>query len=230
MKSIVLLSGGLDSLVSMAVAIKENDIIQTLTFDYGQKSAKQEIKAAQEISKYYSAPNKVIKLDWLKEITTSALVSKTSKIPDFNAKELEKPEITLESARSVWVPNRNAIMVNIAGAFAESLGAELIVAGFNSEEALTFPDNSMQFVTSANNLLKVSTFKKPRIISYVQSFNKSGIVNVGIKHNAPFNLLYSCYRSSKDGSMCGTCEACVRVKRAFKNAGQMGLIREKFAV
>lgn len=229
MKSIILLSGGLDSLVSMAVAMDETEIALTITFDYGQKSAKYEKKAAADISDYYSIPNKVIKLDWMKEITSTSLVDKKAKIPDFKEKDIERSEITLKSALNVWVPNRNAVFVNIAAAFAESLGADLIVAGFNSEEALTFPDNSIQFVSSANNLFKVSTLKKPRLVSYVQSFNKSGIVNVGIKHNAPFNLIYSCYRSSKDGKMCGTCESCVRLKRAFKSSGKHKLIEGKFA-
>ncbi len=224
MKSVAILSGGLDSLVSLALAKKESETILALTFDYGQKAAAEEIKAAAKVSKHYSVPHKVIVLDWLKQITKTSLVSPKSEIPSVSEQDLDaKLEIIQASAKAVWVPNRNAVFVSIAASFAEAIGAELIVTGFNSEEAQTFSDNSLQFVSSCNQLLRLSTLAKPKLISYVQSYNKSGIVNTGLKLGVPFQLIYSCYRGEK--KMCGRCESCSRTIKAFRDTGNFELIK-----
>ena len=228
MKSVAILSGGLDSLVSLAIAKKETDVILALTFDYGQKAAAEEIKAAAKISKHYGVTHKTIALDWLKQITKTSLVNEKAQIPTVSEHDLvSKLEITQASAKSVWVPNRNAVFVSIAASYAESLGADLIVTGFNSEEAMTFSDNSLQFVSACNQLLRLSTLSKPKVISYVQSYNKSGIVNTGVKLAVPFNLIYSYYRGVVK-KMCGQCESCSRVKKAFRDTGNFELIRDRF--
>ena len=230
MKSIVLLSGGLDSLVSLAAAKDQGQVILALNFDYGQKSAKMEKNASEKIAKHYGVPFQNIKLDWLRDITNTSLVSKKEDVPVIDEKKFEwQLEITCENAKAVWVPNRNGVFVHIAASFAESLGADTIVAGFNSEEAATFPDNSLRFVNSANQMLRLSTLSKPKVISYVQSFNKTGIINMGLKHKVPFELIYSCYVSDKEGKMCGKCESCARLRRAFKLTHNYELIRLKFA-
>ena len=228
MKSVAVLSGGLDSLVSLALAKKETEVVLALTFDYGQKAAAEEIKAASKIAKHYSITHKTIVLDWLKQITKTSLVSEKVQIPAVSEHDLtSKIEITQASAKAVWVPNRNAVFVSIAASYAESLGADLIVAGFNSEEAMTFPDNSIQFTSACNQLLRLSTLSKPKVISYVQSYNKCGIVNTGIKLGVPFDLIYSCYRGTVK-NMCGECESCSRVKKAFRDTGNFDLIKDRF--
>jgi len=229
MKSVCLLSGGLDSLVSLALAKKETEVLLAITFDYGQRSFRDEKESSSKIASHYGVHHKIVKIDWLGEITKTALVDKKKTVPSVTEKEIDtKPDLLHNNAKLVWVPNRNAVFVNISASFAESLGADQIVAGFNSEEAATFPDNSLQFVNCVNSLFRVSTFSKPRLISYVQSYNKGGIVNTGIKMKVPFELLYSCYNSSKDGRMCGTCESCVRLKMAFKGTGNFELIKDRF--
>ena len=102
-KGIVLLSGGLDSLVSLGLGIKEYGVSLALTFDYGQKSAEYEINSSRAICKYYGIEHKVIKLGWLENITHTALVS-DSEIPE--GSKLDNLE---QSAKSVWVPNRNGL-------------------------------------------------------------------------------------------------------------------------
>ncbi len=230
MKSIALLSGGLDSLVSMAMAQKDTEVVLALNFDYGQKAAAKEKQAAEAIAKHYGIPLKSIKLPWLAEITKTALVSKTVDIPLISETDMErKLEITQASAKAVWVPNRNGVFVNIAAAFAESMDAQIIVAGFNSEEAATFPDNSIQFINSTNVSFRISTLSKPKLVSYIQSYNKNGVVTVGVNLNVPFSLIYSCYTAgSKDGKMCGRCESCSRVKRAFHKTNKYELINGRF--
>ena len=100
-KSIILLSGGLDSLVALGAFNDKYGVELALTFDYGQKSVNYEIEASKKICDYYNIKHKIIKLDWLKEITNTSLVS-SSEIPT------EKLG-TYESAKNVWVPNRNGL-------------------------------------------------------------------------------------------------------------------------
>ena len=138
-KSVILLSGGLDSLVSLGLSKSEYNVTFALTFDYGQKSAKDEIETSAKICEYYNIRHKVIKLDWLKEITHTALVSDID-LPTGDS--LKDEEL---SAKAVWVPNRNGLILNIAGSFADADDYSHIILGANKEEAATFPDNTQEF-------------------------------------------------------------------------------------
>ena len=137
-KAVILLSGGLDSLVALGYTKEKYGIELALTFDYGQKSAKQEIETSKKIAEFYNIKHKVIKLDWLKEITHTSLVS-DDEIPTDNLG-------TKESASNVWVPNRNGLFLNIAASFADSFGYDYILFGANKDEGQTFPDNTEEFV------------------------------------------------------------------------------------
>ena len=227
-KSVVLLSGGLDSVVSLACAVEESSVCFALTFDYGQKSARKEIQAAQDCCRSLAVSHRIIRLDWLEEITKTALVKAGVEIPLVSENDLEDTGGTLrESMKHVWVPNRNGLFINIAAGFAESLEASLIVTGFNGEEAATFPDNSPQFVEAVNRSLRLSTLGSVRVVSYTQHLTKSEIVRLGLGKKAPVRLIYSCYLGEE--LMCGRCESCVRVKRAFRSTGNWELIRDKFS-
>jgi len=214
-------------LVSMAQAAVDGEIICALCFDYGQKAAEQEIESAKKICEHYKVPCNIVNLDFMKDIAKGALLEKDVEIPRITEDNLRcSLEINFESAKAVWVPNRNAILVSIGAAYAEKLNADTIVTGFNAEEAITFLDNSLQFVNAMNQLFRFSTQNKPRLISFTQSYNKVGVVNLGFKLKVPFEHLYSCYRGAP--KLCGECESCARLKRAFRSAGQWEAVRKKF--
>lgn len=219
-KSIVLLSGGLDSVVSLAMAQKELNITLALTFDYGQKSVEKEIKASNAIAKYYGIAHKIIKLDWLREITHTSLCS-DAEIPSGEA--LNTPET---SAKSVWVPNRNGLFLNIAGAFADADGYTNIIIGANKEEAQTFPDNTRDFIDSVNEEFKFSTRVHPRVTAPLIECDKVEIVHIALKHKVPLNLLNSCYKNTE--KHCGVCESCVRLKKALEANKAFEYIKELF--
>lgn len=208
MKSIILLSGGLDSLVSLGLKKEELNISLALTFDYGQKAVKKEIAASEKICKYYGIELKVIKLDWLKDITQTALVSEND-VP--SGKELEDSSM---SAKSVWVPNRNGLFLNIAASFADSFGYDCILIGANKEEGQTFPDNTMEFVEAVNKELLYSTMKRPKIIAPLINYTKNDIVMLALKNNIPLDLTMSCYQEGE--GHCGICESCTRLKNALE--------------
>lgn len=207
-KSIILLSGGLDSLVSLGLKKEELNITLALTFDYGQKSAQTEIDTSKKICEYYNIEHKVIKLDWLKQITHTSLVSEES-VP--TGKALEKPE---DSAKSVWVPNRNGLFLNIAGSFADSEDYDYILIGANKEEAQTFPDNTAEFINAINKEFEYSTQKKPKVCAPLINYIKNDIVMLALKHNIPLDLTRSCYQGGE--RHCGICESCSRLKHALE--------------
>ncbi len=211
-KSIILLSGGLDSFVSLALAKEEYNINLALTFDYGQKSVQQEINASKIICEFYNIEHKIIKLDWLKEITQTALVS-NKEVPLTTLNDLNSDEFVNKSAVSVWVPNRNGTFLNIAAAFADSYNYDYIIFGANKEEGVTFPDNTQEFIDKINDSFKYSTQKKPKVLAPLINLNKNDIVKKAIGKNVPLELTRSCY-SNKENH-CGICESCVRLKRAL---------------
>ena len=113
--SIVVLSGGLDSTVALHLANGSTRIVQVLTFDYGQKAARQEVQAAKLIAQQYGLPQRTIVLNWLKDITDTALVAQSAAIPTLKPSELDDAVGRgQETARAVWVPNRNGVFINIA--------------------------------------------------------------------------------------------------------------------
>jgi len=215
MKSIVLLSSGLDSTVNFCKALRETNILKALTFDYGQRAAQREIEGAQKICARYSVAHEVIQLEWLSRITKTALVDKTQDLPQLQTSELDDLSKTNLSAQSVWVPNRNGVFIHVAASFAESLGAQAIVVGFNAEEAKTFPDNSAPFIEKINQSLEYSTLSHPKVVCYTQAFNKKEMAHLGRELQAPFDLMWSCYESGE--KPCRKCESCKRFYRALGN-------------
>lgn len=206
-KSIILLSGGLDSLVALGYSKKHTDynVELALTFDYGQKAVEQEISTSKNICNYYEIKHKVIKLDWLKEITQTALVSDEG-IPSENLH-------TKQSAESVWVPNRNALFLNIAASFCDSFGYNYILYGANKEEAGTFPDNTELFREQISELFKTSTLVHPQVIAPLIIYNKNDIVRIAVEDKVPLELVRSCYNSGE--KHCGKCESCNYLKKAL---------------
>lgn len=211
-KSIILLSGGLDSLVSLGLTKEEYNISLALTFDYGQKAALKEIEASSSICKFYNIEHKIIKLDWLKDVTHTALVKG------------ELPQGIQTTSDSVWVPNRNGLFLNIAAAISDGENYNHIIIGANKEEGETFPDNTIEFITGINNTFKYSTKNKVKVVAPLINYDKNDIVKQAIKYNIPLNLVYSCYDNQEKN--CGKCESCTRLKNALIANNATEIIRE----
>ncbi len=116
-----------------------------------------------------------------------------------------------------WVPNRNGLFINIGATYAENMGATLLICGFNREEALTFPDNSPDFVVAINQALSYSTMNQVKVKSYVNHLNKVEIIKEGVRLGLDFRNIWSCYQG--DDKPCGKCISCLRNKQAFAKAG-----------
>ncbi len=201
-RGIVLLSGGLDSVVSLAISKENYDIETALTFDYGQKSAKKEIEASKKICDYYLIEHKIIKLDWLKKITHNAL-TEDKKLPDGIS----------DTSDAVWVPNRNGLFLNIAACFADGEKYDYIIIGANKEEGETFSDNTSEFIDKTNSVFEYSVSRDGQVVAPVINLNKNEIVRLALNNNVPLDLVYSCYASCS--KHCGKCESCTRLKNAL---------------
>ncbi len=214
-KAISVLSGGLDCTVATSVFAKDYEI-HAITFNYGQKSFKRELEAAEKICNKMNWSHEVIDLPWLSKISTSSL-NTTEDIPEVSFDDLDDLEKSSETASSVWVPARNMVFTSIATSYAEALGAEIIIVGWDAEEAATFPDNSKEFLNTFNELIDVGSPDKIKIEAPAIDLNKEEIVKLGVEVDAPMQLSYSCYKGRD--KHCGVCESCMRRKRAFKNTG-----------
>jgi len=158
--------------------------------------------------------HEVIDLPWLSKISTSSL-NTSEEIPEVSEADLDDIEKSSESASSVWVPARNTVFTSIALSYAESIGAEIIIVGWNGEEGSTFPDNSKEYMEKFNELIDVGSPDKIKIEAPAIDLNKEEIIELGVKVGAPMELSYSCYKGGD--KHCGVCESCMRRRRAFEN-------------
>lgn len=225
-KAVILLSGGLDSAVSLADSVNKYELSLALFFNYGQKSFEFEKISAEKLAEYYGIKLEIIGLPWLKNITNTSLVNGNISIPELKANELDIKSVTEESMKNVWIPNRNALFLNVAASYCDSFGYEKIIIGANKEEAQTFPDNSKEFITTVNQVLKFSTLVKPEVVAPLINLNKDEIIKLGYELNLPFNLIRSCYSSLSEH--CGKCESCQRLKRGLERLGLFDILNVLF--
>lgn len=217
--SIVLLSGGLDSAANLAFAAERDTVVLALHVDYGQRAAAPEWRASQAIAEYYGVKVEKVALPWLGALGGSSLTDKSRSVPELHASELDTLSKIQDSAKSVWVPNRNGVLLNVAGAFAERFRAKRIVVGFNREEATTFPDNSQAFLDQTTKSFSYSTMTGVEVHCYTTAMDKTEIVESlgSLARPFPHPLVWSCYHAGSEP--CGRCESCGRHDRALKSAG-----------
>ncbi len=223
MKSVILLSGGLDSSANLAFARHFDEPVLALTIDYGQKAAVPELRAAGALARHFGVPHRVLELRWLGNLGGSALTEGGLAVPALQSGELDDLSKTRDTASRVWVPNRNGLLINVAAAIAESMRAQQVVVGFNREEAATFPDNSSQFLGVTNLALKYSTRNGVKVISYTEMMDKREIVAAlqRLPESFPLELVWACYEGFDRA--CGCCESCRRFERATgKETGRAG--------
>lgn len=216
-KSLVLLSSGLDSTVNLFEAKSRSEVVLALTFDYGQRAANREAEQAAKLASYVGVPHKVLALPWFTEFTKTSLINRATEVPTESAVSIDDFEASTRTAKAVWVPNRNGIFLNIAAAFAEGLGADWVIPGFNAEEAVTFPDNTEEFLQAATRSLSYSTSNHVEVKCFTTALNKTEIVRRGKELGVPFDMVWPCYLG--ESKPCGQCESCQRFRRALSASG-----------
>ncbi len=214
--AVVLLSAGLDSTFNLLKALEKFSVRMVLTFNYGQKAAAPEVERSARLAKHYNLRHEVVELPWFAKFTRSALLTRES-VPSEGEVEIDNLRRSLETAKAVWVPNRNGIFLNIAAGFAEGLGAGVVIPGFNMEEAQTFPDNSGGFLQALNASWAFSTDSGVRTHCFSTEMNKTQIVEDAKRMRLPFHMLWPCYLPGP--RWCGSCESCRRFERAIEANG-----------
>jgi len=212
--AVVCLSGGLDSAVSLLWASQKYLKIQALFFNYKQKALVQERAASTYLANLVGAGFTEIDLSFLGEASGSSLNNDDQKVPTGEEVKIADFKTSEETAKSVWVPNRNGLFISVAASMAEARGLDHIILGFNKEEAATFPDNSRDFVEKTNEALRFSTKNHVSLVSPTIDLDKIEIFKLGVDLGLEMDKIWSCYKAGE--KICGECESCKRFLRAKK--------------
>jgi len=212
-KAVVLLSGGLDSTVTMAIAIDEGMEVAPLSFRYGQRHTK-ELDSAAAVCRHYGVRGSVIDIDM--SSFRSALTDKSIDVPSDRKGKLE------EDIPITYVPARNIIFLSIAAGLCESIGAEAIYIGANAIDYSGYPDCRPEFFRSFEDTLAKGTKagtegRAPEIRTPIIGFSKADIVKKGKELSAPLHLTWSCYNGGDKA--CGRCDSCRLRLKGFREAG-----------
>ena len=211
-KSIVLVSGGMDSCVTAAIAQQESDELYFLHINYGQRTEKRELKAFNDLAEYYDVKGVLnVDIGYLRDIGGSSLTDA--------AMDVEDGDVDREEVPTSYVPFRNANILAIATSWAEVLKADHIYIGAVEEDGSGYPDCRQVFYDAFNQLLNVGTHPdvKLKIMTPLIRMKKYEIVQKGMALNAPIHLSWSCYQSEE--AACGVCDSCLLRLRGFKQAG-----------
>ncbi|USG99609.1 7-cyano-7-deazaguanine synthase QueC [Thermococcus argininiproducens] len=220
-RAVVLFSGGLDSTACLYWAKKNYDEVIMLTINYGSNEERVTNKVAEFFSKELNVPLKIVRLEFLEEFSklrgTTLVGGETPKV---TAQKLENLDIAQETAKSVWVPARNVVLIAVAASLLDALGGGDIIVGFNAEEGMTFPDNTPEFVEKMNNMLKYGAMSEVKVVAPLIELDKRGIAKLLKEFGAKYEYSNSCYMPkgfTEEGKPihCGTCESCVRRHRGL---------------
>lgn len=220
--SIVLVSGGMDSLVTAAIANLESEMT-FLHLNYGQRTEKRELKAFNDIADFYGVKKKlIVDVGYLKKIGGSALTDKRIEVPVQSHILPPTPDTGIRGQASnipiTYVPFRNAHLLSIAVSWAEVIGAKKIYIGAVEEDSSGYPDCREIFYMAFEKAIDAGTKPETKIeiVTPLIHMKKSAIVKKGVELNAPFHLTWSCYKS-KDIA-CGECDSCRLRLKGFKEA------------
>ena len=207
--AVVLISGGLDSCVAAAIAARSHTMA-FLHLNYGQRTERRELQSFSGLAEHYEVQHRLTTdVSFMRQIGGSSLVDHAMEIPQGSAPE-ENP--------NTYVPFRNANILGIAVAWAETLECREIFIGAHAAENI-YPDCRPEFFVSFNHLIETGTRPQTKIevMTPLLALDKEGIVRRGVELEAPFHLTWSCYE--REDLACGSCHSC-RLRRAgFERAG-----------
>jgi len=209
--AIVLVSGGMDSCVTAAIARAENRGAAFLHVSYGQLTEERERKAFRDVADFYGVKKRLdVSIEYLTKIGGSSLTDKNIEVTEV---ELESKEIPTS-----YVPFRNANMLSIAMSWGEVLGANAVYIGAVAEDSSGYPDCRPEFISAFEKMADIGTRPETQIElkAPIIHLSKAEIVRKAIELEAPLHLTWSCYRS--EDVACGTCDSCVLRLQGFSRA------------
>ncbi|MBC7795274.1 MAG: 7-cyano-7-deazaguanine synthase QueC [Pyrinomonadaceae bacterium] len=217
--AIILVSGGMDSCVTAAIAKAENHEIAFLHVSYGQRTEKRERIAFEAVADFYNVKKRLdVSIESLTKIGGSSLTDENI--------EVSKADLDSTEIPTSYVPFRNAHFLSIAASWAEVIDAQSIYVGAVSEDSSGYPDCRREFYDAFERTIEVGTKPDTHILIRTPIINlkKREIVRRGFELNAPLGLSWSCYVSNSDVA-CGKCDSCALRLRGFAEAGIADPIR-----
>ena len=213
-RAVILLSGGLDSTTTLAIAKSQGFECYALSFDYGQKQ-KSELISATKIAKHFDAVEHRIMQISLADFGGSALTDENIEVPNF--KGSDKIPIT-------YVPARNTIFLSFAMAWAEVLDCQSIFIGVNALDYSGYPDCRQAYIDAFETMANLATKQgvegqKLSIVTPLIDLNKADIIKIGLSLGVDYSITTTCYQANDKGEACGVCDACEYRKIGFKSAG-----------
>jgi 7-cyano-7-deazaguanine synthase len=222
-RAIVLLSGGIDSTTTLAIAVAEGYEVYTLSFDYGQRH-QIETEAARRVADSLGArEHRVAKTD-LRVFGGSALTD------DVNVPKKRSEEEIAHGIPVTYVPARNAIFLAYALAWAEVISASDIFLGVNAIDYSGYPDCRPEFIEAFENLANLGTKagvegRRFQIHTPLIKLSKAEIIRKAVELGVDLSLTHSCYDPSPDDFACGECDSCLLRLKGFREAGLKDPIR-----
>lgn len=210
--AVCLVSGGMDSCVTAAIAAQENSELAFLHVSYGQRTESRERRAFDELADHYGVTRRLaVSIEHLKEIGGSSLTDQRIPVAEANLASRQIP--------TSYVPFRNAHLLSIAASWAEAIGAQRIYIGAVADDSSGYPDCRPEFYEAFQGAIDTGTRPETRveIVTPVIHLRKSEIVQRGLELAAPLELTWSCYQA--EDRACGRCDSCALRLRAFHEAG-----------
>jgi 7-cyano-7-deazaguanine synthase len=216
MRAVSLLSGGLDSTVSLAYALSRGYEVTPLTVRYGQRHSR-ELESARRVVEHYNLKGHVVMDLDLRAFTGSALTSAGIEVP-----ERESASDIGEGIPVTYVPARNIIFLSVAAGLCETIGGEAIFIGANAIDYSGYPDCRPEFFEAFERTLAVGTKAgveghAPKVHAPILRMTKAEIVRLGMDLKAPLELTWSCYQGGEKA--CGRCDSCLLRLKGFELAG-----------
>lgn len=208
--TVVVLSGGMDSTVALALHHALGHQLTAVTVDYGQRHAR-EIHAAAAVAAHYGADHVIVPMAPLGQHLASALTTPGADVPEGHYAD--------ESMKATVVPNRNAILANVAVGVAAARRAGTVVLGVHAGDHAVYPDCRPAFIDALNALVAVATegLHTPRVAAPFVHHTKTEVAALGGRLGAPLHLTWSCYNGGD--RHCGVCGTCYERREAFHDAG-----------
>lgn len=209
-RGIVLMSGGMDSCVTAAIARLTHEVC-FLHLNYGQRTETRELKAFTDIADHFGARRLVISMEHLAKIGGSSLTDLALPVPP--------ADLTRKDIPNSYVPFRNANLLSVAVSWAEVIGASAIFIGAVEEDSSGYPDCRREFFDAFEQAVRAGTRPGTRIslVTPVIGLTKKDIVAEGVRLGAPLHLTWSCY--TREDVACGVCDSCALRLRGFRQAG-----------
>jgi 7-cyano-7-deazaguanine synthase len=220
MKCVIIISGGLDSVVLLHHIAKtyKYDEIYALTYNYGQRLIREIDCASYQAATIGVIAHKIVDLSFFKDIaSTSAITNMNIKVPTAN-------EVVGDAQSATYVPNRNMMMLSIAAAYAESVEADTVFYGAQGADSTSgYWDASPEFLEAINMVLNLNRKNKIKISAPFIDWDKTAIVQEGIKYGVDFKQTHTCYEGTEIA--CGRCVSDANRIQAFLNAGYIDPIQ-----